>query len=207
VEKELAEQAWRSPVQERTLTSVPMALESNRDHASQWFAVCTMPRHEKRVKDYMNERRIETFLPVYQTERQWKKRPPMVLELPLFPTYMFVRIGGGARGAVLSTPGVLSIIGNGNQPVAISETEIETLRSGLHQRRAEPHSYLVEGDRVRIKAGPLSGLEGVLVRRRNEFRVVLAIEVIMQSISVEVRLDDIESADSRQKVLDLAGCA
>lgn len=152
----------------------------------QWFAVSTMPRHEKRVSEQMAEREIENFLPVYKAERQWKKRAPVVLELPLFPTYIFVRVGASKRNLVRSTPGVISIVGNGKEPLSVPCKEIESLRAGLKLYRAEPHPALAVGDPVRIQSGPLAGLEGVLVSKKNGFRVVLSISVIQRSISVEV---------------------
>src|SRR5664279_354237 len=93
-----------------------MPIANERMHATQfsalaripnWFAVYTTPRHEKHVSDMLAERHVETFLPLYRTNRQWKKSRPVSLELPLFPSYVFVRIERGARGAVLGTPGVL----------------------------------------------------------------------------------------------------
>ena len=164
--------------------------------APQWFAVYTSSRHEKRVSERMAGRMIETFVPLYQAERQWKKSTKVVLELPLFPNYIFARITPSARGIVLSTPGVLTIVGAGSRPHSISDLEIETLRTGLDSTKAEPHPYLAEGDRVRIRAGLLSGLEGVLLRRKNECRVVITIETIMKSIAVEVDERDLEPAAS-----------
>jgi transcription antitermination factor NusG len=157
----------------------------------QWFAVWTAPRHEKRVSERMTDRSIEVYLPVYTTERQWKKRAPINLELPLFPGYVFVRIPRNARGKVLDTPGVYSIVGNGKQALPVPDTDIEALRSGLHLRKAEPHPYLTVGERVSIRKGALAGLEGVLVRQKSQFRVVLTVETIMQAISVEVDLEDL----------------
>ena len=119
----------------------------------QWFAVWTAPRHEKRVSDRMTDRSIEVYLPVYTTERKWKKRAPVNLELPLFPGYVFVRIPRNATGGVLDTPGVYSIVGNGKQALPVPDTDIEALRSGLHMRKAEPRPYLTVGERVWIRKG------------------------------------------------------
>jgi transcription antitermination factor NusG len=161
-----------------------------------WFAVYTTPRHEKHVSEMLAERQIESFLPLYRTNRQWKKSRPVVLELPLFPTYVFTRIGRQARGSVLSVPGVLSIVGSSREPWALPDREIEALRSGVLERKIEPHPYLVVGERVRIKAGVMVGIEGVLVRKKNEFRVVLSLEMIMQSVAVEVDADDVEPVNT-----------
>jgi transcription antitermination factor NusG len=157
-----------------------------------WFAVSTLPRHEKRVSEMLVEREVETFLPLYSAERRWKKRTPVMLDLPLFPTYIFVRIAHHEeKRVVLDVPGTISIVGNGRQAISVPSGEIEALRAGLNSRRAEPHPYLAIGDRVIIKSGLLAGLDGVLVRRKNAFRVILAVELIMRSISVEIDLSEL----------------
>jgi transcription antitermination factor NusG len=162
--------------------------------AAEWFAVYTLPRHEKHTAANLISRQIEAFVPLYRTTCKWKKRSPEVLELPLFPTYLFVRIEWGARTAVLSTPGVMSIIGSGRNPWPVPEGEVEALRSGLYKYNVEPHPYLVVGERVRITRGPLTGMEGVLLRKKSGFRVVLGIDQIMSSFAVEVATEDVEPA-------------
>lgn len=164
------------------------------DASQRWFAVYTVPRHEKHVSEILTERRIETFLPLYRTTREWKKSSPVVLELPLFPTYVFVRIAWQARRVILDTAGVLSIVGSSRESWPLPDLEIEALRSGLLERKIEPHPYLTVGERVRIVAGVMTGVEGVLVRKKNEFRVVLSLDSITQSVAVEVDADDVEPA-------------
>jgi transcription antitermination factor NusG len=166
------------------------------ESSPQWFAAYTTPRHEKYVSEMLTERRVETFLPLYRSARQWKKSCPVVLELPLFPTYVFVRIARNARGAVLSMPGVISIVGSSKEPWPLPECEIEALRQGMQTRKVEPHPYLKVGEKVRVKSGVMTGVEGILIRKKNEFRVVLSLDAIMQSVAVEVGADDLEPADS-----------
>jgi transcription antitermination factor NusG len=158
----------------------------------QWFALCTLPRHEKRVAALMTERQLESFLPLYQQERQWKKRPPVTLDLPLFPTYLFARVTHSQRGAVLGIPGVLSIVGNGRHSLPIPDAEIGNLRASMGMPSVEPHPYIAVGEMVRVKRGPLAGYKGLLIRRKNMFRVVISVELIQQSISVEVDESDLE---------------
>ena len=169
-------------------------LSASADTLPRWFAVYTTPRHEKHVSEILAERQIETFLPLYKTTRQWQKSRPVVLELPLFPTYVFVRIARQARGSVLGMPGVLSIVGSSKESWPLPDFEIDALRSGLLERKIEPHPYLVVGERVRIMAGVMTGVEGVLVRKKNDLRVVLSLDTIMRSVAVEVNADDIEPA-------------
>ena len=163
------------------------------DRSPEWFAAYTTPRHEKHVSELLAEKQIEAFLPLYQTARQWKKSVPVILELPLFPTYVFVRIDRRSRGSVLSTPGVMSIVGSSKGPWPLPNFAIEALRRGMQGHKLEPHQYLNVGERVRVKAGVMAGVEGILLRKKNEFRVVLSIDAIMQSVAVEVDASDLES--------------
>ena len=114
------------------------ALCAGVDTLPRWFALYTTARHEKHVSEILVQRQIETFLPLYRSTRQWKKSRPVVLELPLFPTYVFVRIAREARGAVLGMPGVLSIVGAGREAWPLPDFEIEALRSGFLERKLEP---------------------------------------------------------------------
>lgn len=157
-----------------------------------WFAAYTNSHHEKRVARQFGERQIQAFLPLYRTRHRWRNRCEVDLELPLFPNYVFVRIDPRKRVRVLEVPGVLSLVGFGRSLAPLPDFEIEALRSGLGKRTVEPHPYLVVGERARIKAGPMTGLEGVLIRKKNNFRVVLALDVIMQCVAVEVDADDLE---------------
>jgi transcription antitermination factor NusG len=166
------------------------------DTSPRWFALYTTPRHEKHVSEMLAQREIEAFLPLYRTTRQWKKSRPIVLELPLFPTYVFVRIARQARGAVLGIPGVLSILGSARESWPLPDLEIEAIRLGLQMGKIEPHPYLTVGERVRIKAGVMTGVEGILVRKKNDLRVVLTLDAIMRSVAVEVDADDVEPADT-----------
>ncbi|HUN83336.1 MAG TPA: UpxY family transcription antiterminator [Terracidiphilus sp.] len=158
-----------------------------------WFAVYTTCRHEKRVALHFKQRGIEFYLPLYRVQRRWKDRSAVSLDLPLFPCYIFVRMDWFQRLVVLQVPGVLSVVG-GTWPriTPLPELEVETLRRGLDPMRAEPHALLLKGERARIFKGPLAGLEGIVVRKKNEFRVVLTLDLIMQSISVEVNSEDLE---------------
>jgi len=158
-----------------------------------WFAVYTTCRHEKRVAQHFDQRCIEFFLPMYRTQRRWKDRSVVTLDLPLFPGYIFVRIDWFQRVSVLQVPGVLSLV-SGTWPhiTPLPEFEMDALRQGLDPDRATPHPLLLKGDKVRICRGALAGLEGIVLRNKNGLRVVLTLELIMQSISVEVDAEDLE---------------
>lgn len=160
--------------------------------AKHWFAVFTVPRHEKQVEKYFRVREIESFLPLTRVGRRWKNGSKGIVELPLFPSYTFVRIGCGGRVPVLSVPGVLSIVGGGQKSMSISDSYIHFLQKGLQEGKIEPHPYLTSGTKVRIRNGVMAGVEGILLRKKNDFRVVLTLEMIMKSVKIEVELDDIE---------------
>jgi transcription antitermination factor NusG len=170
------------------------SLAASPESSSNWFAAYTISHHEKRAATHFADRKIESFLPLYSTRHRWKNRCEMNLELPLFPNYVFVRIDPRERVRVLEVPGVLSLVSFGRTLAPLPSFEIETLRAGLGQRKIEPHPYLVIGERVRIKAGPMTGMEGVLVRKKTNFRVVLALDLILQCVAVEVDADDLEPA-------------
>jgi len=157
-----------------------------------WFAVFTAARHEKRVSQHLAHQGIESFLPLYSEKHRWTNRRNVTVQLPLFPNYVFVRISRRQRGRVLQVPGVFSIVGCGSEPTPVPDFEVESLRSALHLRNFEPHPYVVVGERVRIKAGPLEGMEGVLARKKNNLRVVLTIASIKQSVAVEIDAHDVE---------------
>jgi transcription antitermination factor NusG len=160
--------------------------------AKSWFAVFTMPRHEKRVEAHLCLREIENFLPIYQRQRQWKDGSKGVLRLPLFSNYVFVRIERSGRVLVLKVPGVISIVGCGAHPLPVPDVYIHWLREGLREKKIEPYPYLVAGTSVRIRSGVMRGMEGVLLRRKNNVHVVLTVEALMKSITVEVEIDDVE---------------
>jgi transcription termination/antitermination protein NusG len=159
---------------------------------SRWFAAYTTPRHEKAVARQFEVRQIETFLPLYRSVHRWKNGCRVSIDRPLFPNYVFVLLERGEYIRVLQTPGVLSLVGSGREPAPLPTSEIESLRSGLPLRDLEPHPYLVAGERVRIHSGALAGMVGVLVRKKNNLRVVLTLDLIMQSVSVEIGIDEIE---------------
>ena len=157
-----------------------------------WLAAYTVSRHEKTVVRHLEVREIESFLPLYKSLRKWKNGCRTEVEFPVFPNYVFVRVDRRLPNQVLNIPGVLGFAGSGKLHAAVPDEEIEWLRNELPLRRFEPHPYLVIGNRVRIKSGPLADMNGILVRRKNDLRVVLSIDLIRKSIAVEVGSDEIE---------------
>jgi transcription antitermination factor NusG len=158
----------------------------------QWYVAYTSANHEKRVTEQLSQRSVDHFLPLYESTRRWKDRR-MKLQLPLFPGYVFVRFGLADRLTVLRIPGVARLVGFNGRPAVLPATEINALRASVAQR-LEPHPYLTVGRRVRVRRGPLEGARGILVRRKNAFRVVVSVDLIMRSASIEVDASDVEES-------------
>jgi transcription antitermination factor NusG len=141
----------------------------------------------------MEQREIEHFLPLYQSDRKWRDGSKVKLELPLFPCYIFVRIAKVDRVKVLNVPGVLALVtGTGGEAASLPGNAIEALKTGLSEQRIEPHELLRVGEMARIRSGAFAGMEGVVMRRRSGCRIVLTLEQIMRSVAVEVDEDDLE---------------
>ncbi len=158
-----------------------------------WYAAYTSANHEKRVAEQLGVRSVEHFVPLYESVRRWKDRK-VRLQLPLFPGYVFVRLALHDRLCVLQVPGVARLVGFNGLPCPLSDSEIEALKAGLASGvRAEPHPYLTVGRRVRMKAGSLAGLEGILVRRKNRTRFVISLDLIQKSVAVEVDASEVEA--------------
>jgi transcription antitermination factor NusG len=170
-----------------------------------WYAVFTIPQHEKSALKQLDMREIESFLPTYETIRVWKNRQRMKLMLPLFPTYLFVHINSSERVKVLQSPGVLQIVGNGRECVPLPDSEVEFLRSGFCQQRIEPYRDLVIGEKVRIKSGAMQGLQGTLVRKSNSMRFVLTLALINQHAAIQVDAEDLEPVIAKREILFSAG--
>lgn len=159
---------------------------------SRWYAVYTHPRHEKRAYEQLASRSVNCFLPLYRSTHRWNDRS-RVVELPLLPGYLFIRIATQDRLQVLQAPGVVRILSVRGLPVPIPDHEVEQVRQFLDSNlRAEPHPYLRVGSRVRVKRGPLQGVEGNLVRWKNVCRLVISLHLLLRAIAVELEAADIE---------------
>jgi transcription antitermination factor NusG len=158
-----------------------------------WYAAYTRANHERRVADQLAERGVEHFLPQYESVRKWKDRK-VRLQMPLFPGYVFVHLALQNRLSVLQVPGVARLVGFAGRPSPVPEEEFAKIRGFLKQGlRAEPHPYLKLGRRVRVRSGPLEGMEGIVLRRKNGCRLVISLELIQRSIAVDVNSTDVEA--------------
>lgn len=169
-----------------------------------WYAAYTSSRHEKTVVEHLRQRDVECFLPLYETVRRWNNGRHRV-QLPLFPSYVFVRMGLRDKLRVLQVPGLAHMVSFQGSPAVLPDAEIETLRSALAAGvPAQPYRYLNVGAKVEICNGPLQGLRGILLRHQGQFRVVVSVEMIMRSIVVEVEASDVVALDRKDSRLVLA---
>lgn len=151
----------------------------------QWFVLFVRSNQEKKTAQRLAGYQIEHFLPCCRSLRQWKDRR-VTLEVPLFPSYVFVRLPLIERARVLSLPHVVSLLGTKNAPSAVSEEEIAWIRRSVEYGEVAPHPYLTVGQRVIITTGILSGMQGILVRKQSKTRVVVALDSIARAFVVEV---------------------
>ncbi len=167
------------------------------DAGLRWYAAYTSPCHEKQAAAHLGARGVEHFLPLYTSVRRWTSGRVVRRECPLFPNYVFVQLAREERAKVLSAPGILSIVGTSREGAALPSAEIEALRKGLLLHDAMPHAFLKVGEKVKIRNGALAGMEGIVLRGNKSARVVLSLDLIMKSISVEVEAADVEAVAPR----------
>ncbi|HEX4137675.1 MAG TPA: UpxY family transcription antiterminator [Bryobacteraceae bacterium] len=162
-----------------------------------WYAVHVKTNFEKVASTILQGKNLEVYLPAYKKRRRWSDRIKDV-ECPLFPGYVFCRFDVNDRLPVLSTTGVLSVVGSGRTPASISDEELQAVRmiveSGL---AAMPWPFLRVGQRVVIRKGPLSGMEGILLEQRNKYRIVVSISLLQRSIAAEIDADLVCATPSR----------
>ena len=153
----------------------------------QWYALYTKSRHEKFVRDEIQKRQIESFLPLRFMKRKWSDRM-VIVEEPLFKSYLFVKTDFKSFSDVLKTKGAVAFVRSGDGPVPIRESVILSLRNIVQPDIVlDPFPYLKQGDRVYVKSGIFKGTEGFIIRKNDKkCRLVISIDALMTSISVEV---------------------
>lgn len=159
--------------------------------AQNWYVAYTCGRHEKYLAEQCEQHGITAFLPLYAAQRQWKKRRAKVL-LPLFPSYVFVRMTLAERFRVLALPGMVSLVSFKSVPAVVPDEQIEALKKAVTLGRAEPCAYLDSGNRVRVTAGPLVGLEGIVQEMKNKVSVIVSFEWMSRSVSISLDPTELE---------------
>jgi transcription antitermination factor NusG len=163
--------------------------------AAPWHALYTRHQHEKTIADLLSKKGFNVFLPLYNTTHRWKDRTK-ALSLPLFPSYVFVKGGLDRQLQILTTPGVYTILAVAGRAAVIPEEEINAVQRMIESSlEVEPYPFLKCGDLVRVTSGALEGIEGILVRKKNSFRLVLSVELLMKSVAVEVDAWAVERID------------
>ena len=151
-----------------------------------WYVLAVKHQHEKAVAEQLRVKDVEEYLPLYRAQRRWSDRTAVV-ELPVFPRYLFCRFTFAERMKVLQVLSVNSIVSFGGRPCPVDQREIETIRAICSSGRpVQPCPYVSIGQRVRIREGPLEGLEGILAREKSAYRVVVNMEVLNRAVAVEV---------------------
>jgi transcription antitermination factor NusG len=153
-----------------------------------WFAVQTKPRHEKKVAAELREKSINAFLPLHSERRQWSDRKQLV-ERPLFPQYVFVRIARSvtARVAVLRTNGITHFVGMRGLGMAIPDEQIERIQAVISKGiPTVPHLFVNIGERVRIRGGALDGVQGILTAVNGDRTLVVSVELIQRSVAIRI---------------------
>jgi len=156
-----------------------------------WHVLHVSSNYEKRVAQHLTVRSVEHYLPLYTGRVKWTDRTVMA-ERPLFSGYVFARFLPQNRISVISTPGVLRLLGDGERDM-VSCAEIDKIRTGLASGLVlRPHSYVSVGMRVRVRDSVFAGIEGVVTELRHQCRVVIALAAVHQCFSLEVPLDGLE---------------
>jgi transcription antitermination factor NusG len=176
------------------MLSESVAVENSNGDAF-WYALYTRHQHEKMVDQVLTNKGFNTFLPLYATTHNWKDRTK-ALSLPLFPCYVFLKGGIERRLQILTTPGIYGLVSSAGQPAAIPDIEIDAIRRAVESgARVEAHPYLKCGNWVRVKSGPLTGIEGILVRKKNISRLVLSVEILGTAAAIEVAAFQVEAVN------------
>jgi transcription antitermination factor NusG len=157
-----------------------------------WFAIRVKSQYEKITSVVLHDKGYEEFAPMYHSRRYWSDRVKE-LDLPLFPGYIFCRFDPLHRLPVLTSPGVVSIIGVGKNPEPVNDDEIARIRAIVSSGAlAYPWPFLLAGQKIAVTRGPLCGVEGFLVSSDNQRRLVVSIELLQRSVAVEIDRDCIQ---------------
>ncbi len=168
------------------IPEIPLQALSKGANHFPWYGLRTKSNCEKTASAVLGIKGYDYYLPLYRVRRRWSDRV-VVTELPLLPGYIFCRLDAMCRLSILTTPGVVSIISCGKVPVPIPEIEIDAIQAILRSGNiVEPCPYLREGQRIRINRGSLEGLEGILLKKKAEWSMVISVTMLQRSVAVEI---------------------
>jgi len=159
-----------------------------------WYAVQVRPKSERFTSQLLGAKGYEPFFPLYRSRRRWSDRIKE-LELPLIPNYVFCRVLPDAMGNIVTTPGVVRLVGAGRTPIAVDDREIDALqRIDALRLDARPWPFFHEGQWVEILDGPLAGVRGVLLRVKSAHRLVVSVSLLQRSVAVELDASSVFAA-------------
>jgi transcription antitermination factor NusG len=157
----------------------------------QWFALVVKPRFDKAVARALELKGYETLLPLYRKYHKYGARSRSS-ELPLFPGYVCCRFDVHSRLPILTTPGVVHVLGAGNMPLPLSDVEISSLQTAIGaQIPIQPTAFVSDGERVRISGGVLAGVEGIVLKSKPSLRLVLSVTLLQRSVLLEIDRDQV----------------
>lgn len=160
--------------------------------SNRWYALYVRSRHEKVVESGLRGKGYVAFSPFYRTKR---KRVDRIAEIdvPLFPGYVFCHFDANKRLPILMTPGIVGLVGPSNRPEPVDETEIASIRTiALSGRPVQPWPFLKSGQRVRLQAGPLAGAQGIFLRVKDAWHLVVSVTLLQRSVSVTIETESVE---------------
>ncbi len=164
-----------------------------KDQLKPWYAVRTKCNFERVVTDHLRAKQYEPFLPLYSCRRRWSDRVKVV-DVPLFPGYVFCRFDVRVKVPIVSVPGVAGIVSFGGQPAPVPDSEIAAIERLIRSSLiASPCPYLQEGMEVRVRSGPLAGVEGRLDKIKSRYVLVLSVHMLQRSVAVEIDAEAVEA--------------
>jgi transcription antitermination factor NusG len=168
--------------------------QEHKMQTSPWHVLHVLSNHEKRVAQHLVVRSVEHYLPLYKERVKWTDRT-VVAERPLFSGYCFARFSAQNKLSVISTPGVLQVLGDGERDMVSCE-ELDKIREGLGTGLLlRPHPSVAVGTRVRVRDGVFGGVEGVVTELRRQCKVIIALAAVRQCFSLEVEIGDLQVLD------------
>ena len=175
-----------SPDNVELLGSAPPQLNAG---AGRWYALHVRSRHEKVVEKGLRGKGYAVFSPFYRTRR---KRVDRIVEIDvaLFPGYVFCHFDSNRRLPILVTPGIVGVVGLGNKPEPVDDSEIASIRTvAMSGRPVQPWPFLRSGQRIRLHSGPLMGTEGIFLRVKDEYHLVISVTLLQRAVSVVIETD------------------
>jgi transcription antitermination factor NusG len=177
-------------------------MESTTDHGKRWYALRVKSRFEKTVSRNLKAKGYEEFLPLALHRRRWSDRVKEI-STALFPGYVFCRFDPVNRLPILQIPGVTAVAGPGKTFMPVDDRELDNVRallkSGIH---CQPWPFVTIGETVSVERGSLSGLEGIVTKVKNEFRLVISVSLLQRSVAVEIDRDDVRPVANPRKGIE-----